>query len=819
MSVDPNPSPSPSRFRSRPRLIRAATTVSVAVVAVTIGVALYVYALATGSLPRLEGSVIVPRLQASVTIDRDDLGVPTLSGKTRPDVALALGFLHAQERFFQMDLLRRRSAGELSELFGSVAVEVDGEARLHGFRAVAKRALANLEASERAILDAYVGGVNHGLVALSRPPFEYLLLRQEPAPWRAEDSLLVGYSMFMTLHDETGRKESTFGTMLDTLPPPLFEFLAPIGTRWDAPLRGGLLPEPAMPGPEIVDLRGSVPAETASSRLALPQTSASEVGSNNWAVAGSLTPHGGALVANDMHLGISVPAIWYRAALSWREGEAEHHATGVTLPGAPNLIVGSNGHVAWGFTNSQGDWVDLVELEDDPADPADPDGYLTPNGTQRPQKRTEVVRIAGGGEQRFEFEDTIWGPVVDRDHAGRRRVVRWTAHSPDAVDFGLLSMETARNLDEALDIANRTGLPPQNFMCGDRSGRIGWTIIGRIPNRIGHDGRVPTSWANGERGWDGWLDPSDYPRVVDPPSGRLWTANARAVDGDGLRKVGDGNYALGARARQIRDGLAELGNGPVAPADLLSIQLDDRAIFLEPWRALLVDLLDDAAVAGKPERAELRRQLGDWSGHASVGSVAYRAVRAFRLTAASEVLKPLVAPANAVDPELAYVELARQIEGPLWRLVSERPVHLLDPRYSDWSSKLLAVVDLSLDAFRVHESDLSQRTWGERNTTRIRHPLSQAVPQLSGWLDMPAQQLPGDSHMPRVQHPANGASQRMVAAPGRDEIGLFHMPGGQSGHPLSPHYADSHAAWAEGQATPFLPGETTHRLILEPGRR
>ena len=603
MSTDPI---TPTSSGSRPRLVRAAIGVSLAIVVVLVGVALYFRSLATGSLPQLEGTATLPGLSAPVTIDRDALGIPTIAGRTRADVARALGFLHAQDRFFQMDLLRRRSAGELSELFGSAAVNADRDARLHGFRGISKRVTANAEAGERAILDAYVAGVNHGLAALSRPPFEYLLLRQEPVAWRPEDSVLVGYSMFLTLHDETGSKESTLGTLRDTLPAPLFEFLAPVGTRWDAPVEGGLLPEPALPGANIVDLRESTPVEVAITRHALPQTSASEVGSNNWALAGKLTSHGGALVANDMHLNIDVPAIWYRASLSWRDGETQHSATGVTLPGAPYLIIGSNGKVAWGFTNSQGDWVDLIELE---ADPDDPDGYLTPDGPRRARKRTEIVRVAGGEDRRFDFEDTVWGPIVDRDHAGRRRVVRWTAHDPQAVDFGLLSMEAARDLDEALDIANRTGLPPQNFVCGDSSGRIGWTIIGRLPKRIGYDGRVPTSWADGDRSWDGWLDPADYPRVVDPESGRLWTANSRVVEGDDLRKIGDGNYALGARARQIRDDLAELGDGPVTPQDLLAIQLDDRAVFLEPWRALLVDLLDDAAVAGEPERGELRRQL------------------------------------------------------------------------------------------------------------------------------------------------------------------------------------------------------------------
>jgi penicillin amidase len=188
------------------------------------------------------------------------------------------------------------------------------------------------------------------------------------------------------------------------------------------------------------------------------------------------------------------------------------------------------------------------------------------------------------------------------------------------------NLARARTVDEALEAANRSGMPPHNVVIGDKTGRIGWTINGRIPIRVGFDGRIPTSWADGSRRWDGWLAPHETPRIVDPPSGRLWTANARVVNGEMLAKIGDGGYELGARARQIRDSLMKLEKA--TSHDLLAIQLDDRALFFERWRGVLLAALTPATIAADPSRRELRRLVETtWTGRASVDSAAYRAVR------------------------------------------------------------------------------------------------------------------------------------------------------------------------------------------------
>ncbi len=781
------------------------------------------------SLPQLDGERVIRGLGAPVRVERDALGVPLVRGGSRLDVARATGFLHAQERFFQMDLLRRSAAGELAALFGRVALEMDREARPLQLRRVARRALKGLPADERDLTAAYAEGVNAGLAALGAAPFEYLVLRAEPGPWREEDSLLGTLAMYRNLQGHQPDQESLLGLMRETLPRPLADFLAPVGTEWDAPIDGGPVPMPAVPGPDVVDLRKTRPeAPTVKteptrdsydlSSLVVPiRVGASDDelarGSNNWAVAGRLTTHGGALLANDMHLGISVPNTWYRVSLAFPGADGEKRITGVSLPGAPLVVAGSNGHVAWGFTNSEGDWADLVVLE---PDPASPDRYLTPEGPRALEHRVETIEVAGGKPETLVVESTIWGPVIDRDAAGRRRALAWVALRDGGLNASLYRMESARDLDEAQALAAEVGIPNQNFVVADQAGRIGWTVIGRIPRRVGHDGSVPTSWADGKNGWDGWLAPAEYPRVVDPPTGRIWTANARVVGGDDLAKVGVGGYDLGARQGQIRDDL--LGTAKASEDDMLRIQLDDRALFLEHWQKLLLRTLGPEAVAKDPRRAEARRLVEGWGGRASIDSVGYRIVRAFREQVRDRALDPLVAPVRARDPKRVHRGMAPNArwEGPVWALVTGRPAHLLDPRYPSWDALLLDALDQVI-AELARIGPLAERTWGERNTTLIRHPLSRAVPRLGAWLDMPRQPLPGDRNMPRVQTPMAGASERFAVSPGREELGYFHMPCGQSGHPLSPHYADGHEAWAKGEKTPFLPGPAVKVLTLVPG--
>ncbi len=797
-----------------PRWLKIVAAILGILVLAAIVATVWSYNIVNSSLPILDGSVAVAGLTNAVTIERDAAGVPTITGTTREDVARGLGFLHAQERYFQMDLLRRQAAGELSELVGAAALESDRASRLHQFRRRSREAVAGMPPAHRAVLSAYTEGVNAGLTALDSKPFEYFLLQADPEPWRDEDSTLALFAMYFVLNDATGRRDSDMGLLDDVLGPEMAAFLAPEGTEWDAPIHGAAFETPPIPWTAPVVPDGLLP----SNDHVMSDTfeASALVGSNNWAVGGSRTAHGRAILANDMHLGMMVPNTWYRARLVWPANDdcgKIHDLTGVTLPGSPALSAGSTTRIAWGFTNSQGDWSDLVILETSPDDDS---RYLTPDGWRTTERVTETITVKGGEPKTLEIEQTIWGPVVGLDHLGRRRAVRWIAHDPGAANLGLLDLEHAGTVEDAFEIAHRTGIPPQNFVCADAGGSIGWTIIGRIPNRFGFSGRVPTSWAVGTRGWNGWLDHSGYPAIVDPPDGLIWTANARVVSGEMLAVVGHGGYDLGARAQQIRDHLLEIDT-PVE-RDMLEVHLDDRAIFLARWRDLLLDLLDEAAIEGDPERAEFRDLVErTWTGRASIDSASFRLVRAFRTFTFEHVYDRLTAPCEEAD-ERFNIHRIHQSEGPLWRLVTERPEHLADPMTGSWREELLALVDSTITYYEELEGELADHTWGARNTLSMQHPLSAAVPMLSRWLDMPAQPLPGDSDMPRVQSPGWGASERFAVSPGHEDEGYFHMPAGQSGHPLSPFYRAGHQDWVEGNPTPFLPGPTVHRLELHPPR-
>lgn len=806
------------RRRLLHRLVAAACLVAGLVILALLGASVWLHRQLVRSLPPLEGRWAVQDLRAPVTVKRDALGVPTLQGANRLDVAAATGFVHAQDRFFQMDLARRQAAGELAELFGPVALEEDLRNRLHRFRPLAKRVLLRLPAQQRALLDAYSAGVNGGLASLLSKPFEYVLLRAEPSPWSPEDSVLVILSMFLSLQGNQWRTEATLGLMHEFLPPPLFAFLAPGGTEWDAPLIGAPLVAPPVPAPTVIDLRSQPRRLPRAAQAARPdarqdldgEETGAVAASNSWAVAASLT-RGGALVANDMHLGLAVPTFWYRAVFGWQAGTGSPvRVAGITLPGVPLMVVGSNGRVAWSFTNSMADASDLVVVE---PDPLRPDHYLTSSGPRAFERRQEVVEVQGEEPRRLQIELTLWGPVVDEDHHGRKRALAWVPYHETAVNLGLLDLEAAADVGAALAIAKRAGIPAQNFVVADRGGHIGWTIAGALPRRAGFDGRFPSSWRDSGRGWRGWLAAAEVPQIVDPESGRLWTANNRVV-GQGMGTLGDSGYVLGARAHQIRDRLFALDRATAK--DMLAIQLDDEALFLARWRELLLRTLTPAAMREDPRRREVRRYVESWGGHAAVDSVGYALVRGFRLALGRQVFEHLTAACKRADPDFSYQRDVAQYEGPLWRLVSERPVHLLDPEYADWDHQLLAAVDAARERLLVEGGDLQDQTWGRFNQTRVQHPFSRGLPLLGRFLDMPAQPLPGDSNMPRFQLPSFGASERMVVSPGREEEGIFHMPCGQSGHPLSTHYRDSHAAWVEGRATPFLPGPPVSSLTLVP---
>ena len=768
-----------------------------------------------GSLPEYKGSVDTAGLAAPVTVERDILGSVTIRAQDYHDMVRVLGYIHAQERFFEMDLMRRRAAGELAELVGSAALPADRKARAHRMRARAIAILEGLPAGQRQVLDTYRDGVNQGLEALMARPFPYLLTRTHPVPWRSEDSMLVVKAMYFMLNDSGNHRELGFSTMRAALPETAYRFLTASGGAWDAPLVGAAFEWPEPPSPEELDLRRIDPGlmqKIIDERHSLRGSRGSVHGSNSFAVAGQLAD-GTALIANDTHLELRVPNIWFRTRLiypnSRRSGLMNDHI-GASLPGTPAIAVGSNRQIAWGFTNSYGDFTDWVRVS---LDPADPFRYRSPTGWKPVTVHRETLHVRGEPDEKLDVYETEWGPILAADHDGAPLALAWTAHRGGAANMELTQLEEAETVEEAISIAQNSGIPAQNFIVGDRTGRIAWTIAGRIPLRVGgYDPLLPADWSMPDTGWKGWLAPEQYPLIVNPPSQRLWSANARAVDGLMLERLGDGGYELGARAKQIRDSLQQREH--FSPSDMLAIQLDDRALFLAHWRQLLELTLNQAEAT--PLRAQMQLALKDWDAHASTPSVAYRLVRAFREEVIDSVLDGFAAAVRRRDPEFMMPEL-NQAEHAVWKLIERRPQHLLSPTYNSWEDLLEACARRVARHMEDKPGGITARTWGERNTARIRHPFSYTLPEfISIWLDMPKDELPGDSDMPRVQAPSFGAANRFAVAPGDEEHGYFEMPGGQSGHPLSPYYGSGHADWVAGKPTPFLPGPAKQVLNFSP---
>ena len=772
------------------------------------------------SLPRLDGALAASGLTGAVRITRDSRGVPTIEATDRADLAYASGFVHAQDRYFQMDLSRRLAAGELAELFGGVALEQDRRARLFRFRTVAREVLAQAAPAERALLEAYARGVNAGVADLAGRPWEYWVLGAPPLPWRPEDTILIEHAMWWDLQANGLRREILRQEINARLGGALcgarwkcgLSFLYPAGTSWDAPVapaQGAVsAAEPAVPPAEVLDVRtGSAAAAVSGS---VPRAPAA--GSNSWAVAGRLTATGAALVANDMHLGLRVPPLWYHARLRTVAGAAAEalDLNGVTLPGAPLLVAGSNGHIAWGFTNSYGTWLDVSRV---PCTAVGQHELTTPSGPVALSVVREEIRVHGEAPIVLEVKSAPAGVLLRADEAQHSCWFgAWLAQNPAATNLGLMALERATSVAEALALAPAVGIPHQNVVIGDERGHIGWTIYGRIPEDTG---------ATRASGGAPWTTVADHPRIVDPPLGRIWTANARvASDDHQLQLIGGdvaalgAQYDLGARAGQIRDDLLAL-QGNITPADMLRIQLDDRAVFLARWRTLLLSVLDEEALHDHPRRAQFRQLIEGWNARASVDSVGYRLVRAYHERTRQAVWDMLLA-GLGLEAEQGAAPPA-QFEGPLWQLVSAQPLHLLAKSYPGWPQFLRAQLDATIAELGASCPELAHCTWGAHNLVQIRHPLSRVLPWLASFLDMPTLELPGDHDMPRVQDGAMfGASERFAVSPGHEEQGYLQLPGGQSGHPLSPYYHAGFMQWARGTPLPFLPGPAEHTLILTP---
>jgi penicillin amidase len=771
----------------------------VGIVVVVIGVAWF---LLRGSLPALEGEQSVAGLQARVSVSRDALGVVTIDAGSEADAMRALGLVHAQERYFEMDLMRRAAAGELSELFGPAAVPTDQRMRVHRLRARTDAHLAQALGERPQVVQAYVEGVNRGLGSLRVRPWPYLLLRQQPTAWTATDSVLAGLAMYADLQDPTNENELAMRRIRAVAPPALYALLSHDGSEWDAPLFGQARGNALLPPADALQLRNGQRPSPSAHEGSSERAGQDVHGSNNFAVAGALTADGRAILADDMHLGLRAPNLWFRVRLRYPDPAApdgQVDVSGFSLPGLPAIVVGSNGHVAWGFTNSYIDNADFMPV---------------PAGAEGVQVHEERIRVAGGADVSLRVRETAWGPILHERADGSGEALRWTAQLPGAVSMAFADMARAGDLDDALKIADRAGIPTQNLLLADAKGRIAWRLIGARPDRAADC--PPSSFTTvAPAHCAPWAIRSDQsPALVDPPSQRLWTANGRVLDGADLAVAGNAGYDLGARGRQIRDDLN--AKQRFSERDLLAIQLDDRAVFLERWWTLLRQVVE---YSDDPALKRLEAASRQWEGHASAEAVSYRIARSFRSKVQDIMTTALLAPAKQslgedyLEPKLA------QVEGVLWPLVSQQPAHLLPAPYADWNALLADAAQQAEIELAEKGADVSKRTWGERNTAAICHPISRALPAFARpWLCMPADALPGDSNLPRVQGPSFGASQRMVVSPGHEADGIIHMPGGQSGHPLSPFWGAGHEDWVHGKPTPFLPGKARYTLVLEPGR-
>jgi penicillin G amidase len=769
------------------------------------------WALVAASLPPRSGELDLPGLRAQARIRFDDIGVPTIEAGSREDAFLALGYVTAGERLFQMDFLRRKVGGRLAEVFGEPALDNDREQRVLGLGRVAEAVLARLPEAERAVLSAYAAGVNAAIDGSTVLPFEFLLAGYRPEPWTPADSLRAILGMVQLLTYTEG-SERMLSVMQAALPPEVVAFLTPDTDRYTEPLLGGVRshrPPTGIPAQALAALRVAPPRNGSAG---LVRADPVPIGSNSWALAGRRTHDGRALLANDMHLPLAVPVIWYRAALRY----AGHRLTGLTLPGIPGVVAGSNGQIAWGFTNINADVLDLVHLD---LDPEDPNRYRTPAGWQSFSTASERITVKGGAEVVLEVKRSLWGPVLERPLLGAPVALRWTALEPEGTNLALLDMDRAMNLEDAARVMNRAGGPPQNALLADGGGRIGWTYTGRFPRRRGLDGATAIAWADGSRGWDGLIPEGALPRVFDPRQGLLVTANDRMLGADYPYPIGH-DYAHGYRGHHIRTRLS--GLWAAAEPDMLALQLDTRAAFYDFYRDLALGVLREIdASRDWPDASAVRRALERWDGRAGARSLGFALLLEFRRRLTNEVFAPFLGACRALDPDFSYTW--HKLDVPLRKLLAARlPETLPDPvRYPDWQGFLLEVLKESAASLREGhpEVPLDRLSWGEVSRSQIIHPFSAGMPWLAAFLDMPREPLPGCPQCVRVVYERrvlHGASERMVLSPGHEADAILHLPGGQSGHPLSPHYRDQYRDWLEGRALPLAGKPVEGVLILKP---
>jgi penicillin amidase len=745
---------------------------------------------------------------AAITIELDSLGIPSVRGASENAIAYGQGYAHARDRRFQMELLRRTAAGRLAELVGAAALPSDRFFRKLGLAPVADAGIALLGPRRRALFEAYAAGVNAFDRAHPSPP-EFLVLGAPAEPWRPRDTALVALLMQQDQAWGSAEEERDRELMDATLPPALVDFLLPQTTPLDVVLLEGPMPAPPrLPTPAEFDTRtartgrrGGV--ETGGVREAR--------GSNSWAVAGAWTASGRPLLANDPHMTLRVPLIWHRQRLVFPDAAV----TGVTLPGVPGVVCGTNGAVAWGLTNPNVDAVDLVRCL--PAD-AETTAYAGPAGLEPFRVRREILAVKGAPAETLDVRTTRFGPVVWASAAagGGLLAAQWTALDPVTVDTDLFALGRAPSLAAFLVALDGYRGPQMNVIAADSAGHIGWKVGGLLPRRTGGPSDRPRDARDPGAGWSGYLAGADVPSRVDPPSGVLAIANQRVAGGRAWEVMG-GRVAAPWRARRIAAVLAAADSGGLDVAAMSALQNDLDAAFLEPTALALAAALDRgrATPAADDTLARVRAIVARWDRRADTTSVAHAYLVQARSALHELLLEPLVAPCVAADSDFVYDDAL--VDEVARRLLAERPSHLLAPRFDDYDALVRAAARRAAARLgaRVPGVPFDKIAWGRINRSDLAHPLGAVSPALARVLDLPKVAL-GGSNVVRVTRPRYGATMRMVVDLGDRDRSAFAMPGGQSGHFRSPHYGDQFADWWAGRAGRLEPGPPVGRIVLRP---
>lgn len=751
----------------------------------------------------------------AILIELDSLGVPTVRGTSGNAIAYGQGYAHARDRRFQMELLRRTAAGRLAELVGAAALPQDRFFRKLGLVPVADSGIALLGPRRRALFESYAAGVNAFDRAHPAPP-EFLVLGAPSEPWRPRDTALVALLMQQDQAWGSAGEERDRELMDATLPPALVDFLLPLTTPLDVVLlEGAMPPPPRLPTAAEFDVRDAGEPRTgrAGGRRGVRVGGVREArGSNSWAVSGAWTSSGRPLLANDPHMTLRVPLIWHRQRLVFPDVAV----TGVTLPGVPGVVCGTNGAVAWGLTNPNVDAVDLVRCV--PAD-AETTTYAGPAGPEPFTVRREILAIKGAPAETLDVRTTRFGPVLWNSAAaeGGLLAAQWTALDPRSVDTDLHALGRAPSLAAFLVALDGYRGPQMNVIAADSAGHIGWKVAGLLPRRAGGRFDRPRDARDARAAWSGYLEGAEIPSLVDPPSGILAIANQRVAGGRAWDAMG-GRVAAPWRARRIAAVLAAADSGGLDVAAMAALQNDLDASFLEPTaQAILGAVAAGAATAaGDDTLLRVRRIVEGRERRADTTSVAHAYLVEARAALHELLLEPLVAPCVARDSDFVYEDAL--VDEVARRLLDERPPHLLAPRFADYDALLRSAARLAAARLgaRVPGVPFDAIAWGRINRADLAHPLGAISPALARVLDLPKVALAGGSNVVRVTRPRYGATMRMVVDLADRGRSAFAMPGGQSGHFRSPHYGDQFAGWWAGTRGRLEPGPPVGRIVLRP---